>query len=309
MTTKLKGIPFDANEIILPDGSPGYDNVLYSADFANWMRTYFKNGVLVAGGALISTELEVTQVDDTHVQVNMGNIVVNGRTSFIESPVQLEITKGGSGTELLSRVVIELNLSEAVNCFRLLVLEGGLAESPVAPELTRTEEIYQMSLATVRSDISGIVSIVDDRSTESLCGISQVLIGVRPPLPVTGDEASNIGYDGSISGLVSTNVQNAIDEVSEDIAILETNFNKLVISTDTQITLLASNWVDNMQEVSIPGFTSSMKAPIVDVVATTREDDKQWGKIWKAETGANSLKFYCTEAPTQDIVVNVKVVR
>lgn len=298
MTTKLKGIPFDANEIILPDGSPGYDNVLYSADFANWMRTYFKNGVLVAGGALISTELEVTQVDGTHVQVNTGNIVVNGRTSFIESPIQLEITKGGSGTQLLSRIVVELNLS--MNCFRLLVLEGGLAESPVAPELTRTEEIYQMSLATVQSDISGIVSITDDRSTESLCGISQVLIGVRPPLPVTGDEASNIGYDGSVSGLVSTNVQDAIDEVSQKVTNL---------STDTQITLLASGWADNMQEVTIQGFTASMKAPIVDVVATTREDDKQWGKIWKAETGANSLKFYCSEAPTQNIVVNVKVVR
>lgn len=300
MTTKLKGIPFDANEIILPDGSPGYDNVLYSADFANWMRTYFKNGVLVAGGALISTELEVTQVDGTHVQVNTGNIVVNGRTSFIESPIQLEITKGGSGTQLLSRIVVELNLSSAVNCFRLLVLEGGLAGNPVAPELTRTEEIYQMSLATVQSDISGIVSIIDDRSTESLCGISQVLIGVRPPLPVTGNEASNIGYDGSVSGLVGTNVQDAIDEVSNKVTNL---------STDTQITLLASNWADNMQEVTIQGFTASMKAPIVDVVATTRADDKQWGKIWKAETGANSLKFYCSEAPTQDIVVNVKVVR
>lgn len=298
MTTKLKGIPFDANEIILPDGSPGYDNVLYSADFANWMRTYFKNGVLVAGGALISTELEVTQIDGTHVQVNTGNIVVNGRTSFIESPIQLEITKGGSGTQLLSRIVVELNLS--MNCFRLLVLEGGLAENPVVPELTRTEEIYQMSLATVQSDISGIVSITDDRSTESLCGISQVLIGVRPPLPVTGDEASNIGYDGSVSGLVGTNVQDAIDEVSNNVTNL---------STDTQITLLASNWADNMQEVTIQGFTASMKSPIVDVIATTREDDKQWGKIWKAETGVNSLKFYCSEAPTKDIVVNVKVVR
>lgn len=300
MTTKLKGIPFDANEIILPDGSPGYDNVLYSADFANWMRTYFKNGVLVAGGALISTELEVTQVDGTHVQVNTGNIVVNGRTSFIESPIQLEITKGGSGTQLLSRIVVELNLSSAVNCFRLLVLEGGLAESPVVPELTRTEEIYQMSLATVQSDISGIVSITDDRSTESLCGISQVLIGVRPPLPVTGDEASNIGYDGSASGLVGTNVQDAIDEVSENVTNL---------STDTQITLLASNWADNMQEVTIQGFTANMKAPIVDVVATTIKDEEQWGNIWKAETGANSLKFYCSEVPAQDIIVNVKVVR
>lgn len=300
MTTKLKGIPFDANEIILPDGSPGYDNVLYSADFANWMRTYFKNGVLVAGGALISTELEVTQVDGTHVQVNTGNIVVNGRTSFIESPIQLEITKGGSGTQLLSRIVVELNLS--MNCFRLLVLEGGLAENPVVPELTRTEEIYQMSLATVQSDISGIVSITDDRSTESLCGISQVLIGVRPPLPVTGDEASNIGYDGSVSGLVGTNVQDAIDEVVD---LAETP-----PSYDTQINLLASGWSAGSQTVTISGFTSNMKAPIVDIVPSTKNDEKEWAKIWKIETGLNSLTFYYgDEYPETNLNVIIKVVK
>lgn len=300
MTTKLRGIPFDANEIILPDGSPGYDNVLYSADFANWMRTYFKNGVLVAGGALISTELEVTQVDGTHVQVNTGNIVVNGRTSFIESPIQLEITKGGSGTQLLSRIVVELNLS--MNCFRLLVLEGGLAESPVVPELTRTEEIYQMSLATVQSDISGIVAITDDRSTESLCGISQVLIGVRPPLPVTGDEASNIGYNGSVSGLVGTNVQDAIDEVVD---LAETP-----PSYDTQINLPASGWNGGSQTVTVSGFTASMKAPIVDIVPSTKNDEKEWAKIWKIETGLNSLTFYYEdEYPETDLNVIVKVVR
>lgn len=300
MTTKLKGIPFDANEIILPDGSPGYDNVLYSADFANWMRTYFKNGVLVAGGALISTELKVTQVDGTHVQVNTGNIVVNGRTSFIESPIQLEITKGGSGTQLLSRIVVELNLS--MNCFRLLVLEGGLAESPVAPELTRTEEIYQMSLATVQSDIAGIVSITDDRSTESLCGISQVLIGVRPPLPVTGDEASNIGYDGSVSGLVGTNVQDAIDEV--------VNLAETPPSYDTQINLPASGWSNGSQTVTVSGFTSNMKAPIVDIVPSTKNDEKEWAKIWKIETGLNSLTFYYgDEYPETDLNVIIKVVK
>ena len=95
-------------------------------------------------------------------------------------------------------------------------------------------------------------------------------------------------------------MQDAIDEVSNKVTNL---------STDTQITLLASNWANNMQEVTIQGFTASMKSPIVDVIATTREDDKQWSKIWKAETGVNSLKFYCSEAPTQNIVVNVKVVR
>nr|DAP13395.1 MAG TPA: Receptor Binding Protein [Caudoviricetes sp.] len=287
MAEKLKGIPFDANEIILPDGTAGYDNVIFSADFAEWMATYFKNGVLVPGGALISTEMKVTKSDDTHVKVSSGNMVVNGRTAFVPTDVTLAITKAQPNVSRLDRIVVELNIEENVNCFQLKVISGTMSSSPVAPSLTRTEEIYQMSLATVTVGVNGVTQVKDDRSDDDLCGISQVLIGVKPPLPVTGDSAANISYDGSTSGLTGTTVQDAIDELVTDV------YYKTLTGTGW-----SASGTDFVQTISITGFTANMKPPIVDVIPASQDDIDTWGKIWKVETLLNGLKFYAAEPIT-----------
>lgn len=294
MTEKLKGIPFDANEIVLPDGTLGYDNVIYSADFAEWVSTYFKNGVLVPGGALISTEMKVTKADDTHISIASGNMVVNGRTAFIPTAVILEITATQPNMLRLDRVVIELNTEENVNCFQLKVVSGTMSSSPIAPSLTRTEEVYQMSIATITVGVNGITQVKDDRVDDDLCGISQVLIGVKPPLPVTGDSADNISYDGSISGLSGTTVQAAIDELVTNVYYK---------------TLTQAGWsVDGenfVQILSISGFTANMKPPIVDVIPASILDVELWGKIWKVETIAGGLKFTANEKPSSSLNIVV----
>lgn len=294
MTEKLKGIPFDANEIVLPDGTLGYDNVIYSADFAEWMSTYFKNGVLVPGGALISTEMKVTKADDTHISIASGNMVVNGRTAFIPTAVTLEITATQPNMLRLDRVVIELNTEENVNCFQLKVVSGTMSSSPIAPLLTRTEEVYQMSIATITVGVNGITQVKDDRVDDDLCGISQVLIGVKPPLPVTGDSADNISYDGSISGLSGTTVQAAIDELVTNVYYK---------------TLTQASWsVDGenfVQILSISGFTANMKPPIVDVIPASILDVELWGKIWKVETITGGLKFTANEKPSSSLNIVV----
>lgn len=287
MAEKLKGIPFDANEIILPDGTAGYDNVIFSADFAEWMATYFKNGVLVPGGALISTEMKVTKSDDTHVKVSSGNMVVNGRTAFVPTDVTLAITKAQPNVSRRDRIVVELNIEENVNCFQLKVISGTMSSSPIAPSLTRTEEVYQMSLATITVGVNGVTQVKDDRSDDDLCGISQVLIGVKPPLPVTGDSAANISYDGSTSGLTGTTVQAAIDEL-----VTKVYYKTL---TGTGWSASGTNFV---QTISITGFTANMKPPIVDVIPASQDDIDTWGKIWKIETLLNGLKFYAAEPIT-----------
>ena len=213
MEEKIRGIPFDANEVVLPDGSLGYDNVIYSSDFAEWMSTYFKNGVLVPGGAILDEELKVTKVDSTHVKVNVGNIVVNGRTGFVTSPISVEIPASEPDKLRMDRLVIELNIKETVNCFMLKLIKGETKKNPTPPAITRTDEVYHMSLATITSGVSGINEVEDDRPEENLCGISQVLIGVRPALPVTGDSASNISYENYYSGATET-VQTALDNLN-----------------------------------------------------------------------------------------------
>lgn len=301
----IRGIPFDANEVILPDGSAGYDNVIYSADFAEWLGTYFKNGVLVPGGAMITTQLKVTNPDSDHIKIDKGNMVVNGRTAFVTEPVTIESTASAPNVERWDRVVVELNIEENVNAFILKVVTGTEGAAPEPPALVRTNEIYQMSLATVKHNNGGIYGIIDDRINETLCGISQVLIGVKPPLPVTGDEASNIGYDGSTSGLSATNVQDAIDEiVTENIK----NLNATIpitgwVGTDAPFTL----------DLSMPAILASDN-PIIDVVLSSIYDTSQkqlaaWGNIYKIVAGSGKLTCYSNEKPEVAIPIQIKVVR
>lgn len=251
MEEKIRGIPFDANEVVLPDGSLGYDNVIYSSDFAEWMSTYFKNGVLVPGGAILDQELKVTKVDSTHVKINVGNIVVNGRTGFVTSPISVEIPASEPNKSRTDRLVIELNIKETVNCFMLKLIKGETKQNPTPPAITRTDEVYHMSLATITSGVSGINKVEDDRPEENLCGISQVLIGVRPALPVTGDSASNISYDNYYSGNTET-VQTALDHLNNpanQIQIKEDG----VLTKNLNLTIKES-WL-NVGEVPTPPYS------------------------------------------------------
>lgn len=211
------GIPFDANEIITPEGESSYDYIYYSKDLATWLATYFKNGILVPGGALITTQLKVEKSNDEELLINPGNIVINGRTGFLPKSYKLAVVPETSGNNRIDRVVVELNLNETVNEFRFVLLKGTASTTPSAPELTRDEDakIYQMSLAQVIVKSTGIFSITDERSNDDLCGISQVLIGVRVPAPVTGDSADNISYDNSTTGMSAVTVQDVIDELYE----------------------------------------------------------------------------------------------
>ena len=294
----INGIPFDANAIIDVEGEVSYDYVMFAADLANWLSTYFGNGILVPKGGMLSTEFQVTKTGSASVSINKGNIVINGRTGFLPSPYEMIVDYASTGKQRIDRVVIELNTNEEVNEFRPLLIKGSEADSnPNIPALTRDDylNIYQMSLAKLLVTEDGIQTITDERVDDDFCGISQVLIGVKPPLPVTGGSAANISYDNSESGLSGTTVQDAIDEL---------------LSQDISKTLLSSGWgSDNTQTLTISGFTANMKSPIVDVVPTSKEDDELWSKIWKVETGLNSLKFYATEALSSDLNIIVKVVR
>ena len=283
----INGIPFDANAIIDVEGEVSYDYVLFAADLANWLGTYFGNGILIPKGGVMSTEFQVTKTDVTSVSIAKGNIVINGRTGFLPSPYEMAVDYASTGKQRIDRVVIELNTNEEVNEFRPLLIKGSEADSnPSIPALIRDDylKIYQMSLARLLVTEDGIQTVTDERIDDDFCGISQVLIGVKPPIPVAGDSAANISYDGTASGLSSTTVQGAIDELVTNV------YNKV---------LPASSWVSEgdyyVQTISIAGFTSAMKPPIVDIIPNTPIESDLWGKIWKIETVQGGLKFYTKE--------------
>lgn len=212
----LKALPFDSREVINQEtGEKEYDRVAYSADLANWMKTYFSNGVLVPNGGTISTELQVTASGLT-VTVNPGAICINGRTAWVDEATQLTVNMGGSSVRY-DRIVAELNLPEDRQ-IALKVVEG--TTNP--PSLVRTGDVYQMSLAQVRVNANAavIASVIDERQDESVCGISNVMVGVKIP---SGDSAENIGVSDEVAGIYrltgnNKNVEKALIAIPDTLA-------------------------------------------------------------------------------------------
>lgn len=194
----LKAMPFDSNELLDPQtGETTFDRVAYSRDLADWMRTYFSNGVLVKGGNTLGNQMKVVHKEALTLTVKTGEVCINGRTGWLEEDTDLTVEMGGSNPRI-DRIVAELNIPNDRGIY-IKVLQGTPAASPTAPALTRTEDVYQMSLAQVRVNASSAtVTTVSDERSGSYCGISNVTVGIKPP---TGDDAKTVKLSDSTKAL------------------------------------------------------------------------------------------------------------
>lgn len=296
----IKGIPFDASEVLDESGDLVYDYTIFSQDLADWWGSYFTNGILVKDGEIIKDELKVEKAEDLSVTIKPGVIMVNGRTGPLKKEHTLLLDPTSAGNKRIDRVVIELNLNESVNEFRPIIVKGAETTSlPQPPQLKRDEDtkIYQMSLAKVEVNQSTISSVTDERTDDSVCGLCQVTVARKPALPVTGDDASNIAYDNEQSGLEGTNVQDAIDDLNE----------KFFVPKETTVSLSSSSWGSLTQTVTATGFKSTDKV-IADIEATSKDEAAQWGNIWKIEILDDQAKFYATKALKSTIKVKLRTV-
>lgn len=100
-------------------------------------------------------------------------------------------------------------------------------------------------------------------------------------------------------------------DVMDGIEIIQTT------SDNRQVTLLAADWIGEVAPYTQTVACSAMTALVVpevgvvisDTVATGLEQQKQWGYITRAVSGAGDITFYCYKTkPTIDLIANVKVV-
>lgn len=191
----LKAMPFDSNEILDPaTGETTFDRAAYSRDLADWLRTYFGNGILVRGGSVLGTQMQVIHKEALTVTVKAGEVCINGRTGWLEVDADITVGMGGAQPRI-DMVVAELNLPNDRGIY-LNVLTGTPAADPVAPELTQTEDVYQIPLAQVRINeaTATVAEIIDERPNH----ISNVTIGIKPP---TGMDAETVALSGETAAL------------------------------------------------------------------------------------------------------------
>lgn len=119
-----------------------YDRTYNAEDWAEYFASFIGNGVSFQQG-----NLQVSSSTGMEVIVSPGIAFINGYRYANTSPLNIKINLANGTYSRITSIVIELNLAERqITC---LALDGTPSPSPVSPQLTTNQSIYQLQLATI----------------------------------------------------------------------------------------------------------------------------------------------------------------
>lgn len=147
----------------------------YSAE--NWAE-YF--GSLVGNGYFAgdSTALQVIPGTGMSVVVKAGRAFINGYFYALDDDMTLELNTADGVLSRIDRVVVRL--SHADRAIYVTVKRGMLASSPMAEELQRDDDAWELALADVLIGVGATAiaagNITDHRMDSALCGPVAALV-------------------------------------------------------------------------------------------------------------------------------------
>lgn len=165
-----------------PENPTTYDQQTY-AKRRNMEQT---DGILEG----VLSELRVTPTDPASMAVAVcaGSVNIQGYWMDSDDIETLQLAAADVNNPRIDRVVVRLDTSVNMEV-TLAVLTGTPASSPAAPALTRTNYIYELSLAQVYVGVGATYistsNITDERRNASYCGYTRARYGGVPPGSIT----------------------------------------------------------------------------------------------------------------------------
>jgi len=156
---------FDANLI-----GGEYDRVYLASQFAAYFASFIGNGVF----AKHSNQLQVVEMATPQMQIGVerGQAWINGYWYENTDILYLPIDTADGVLNRIDSVVLRLGFSER-NIW-LTVKKGTPAINPIAPEVTRNADYYELQLATISIPAGSIkitqAQITDTRMNNDVCG-------------------------------------------------------------------------------------------------------------------------------------------
>lgn len=158
--------------------STAEDERFYTADeFAEYFRTFLSDGIFNGG-----TNLQVLATGtDMTVKVQPGYAWLRGYMYAVQDePVTLTHDLPDPTLDRIDRIVLRLDTSLEKRSIRAMILKGEPGAEPVAPQIVRQDNIFDLGIATVRL-IAGKsfiedFQITDTRLDANVCGLVNSLI-------------------------------------------------------------------------------------------------------------------------------------
>lgn len=240
------GFPFDSHVTFESDGTPVYDRAITSAPLRKLIAKLLTDGILPNP----STNLQVEAGSGMNVVVNPGFAICAGGLKLEENQRTLAIQAADSNYDRIDTVVLRWNDNDSERICDLYIVEGIPAASPLRPELTRTESIWELGLADlfVNKNSSAISNqrITDTRYETARCGIISAIsefdtttLHQQVQADLAGFKASEqadfIAWFDDIKGQLS---EDAAGNLQKQIGTLE------ALKTEVKTNLVnALNWV------------------------------------------------------------------
>lgn len=153
----------------------GSDRQYSAEDFCEeYFGTFLVNGV--APNSL--NTLEVTSAGvDMNTDIDTGKCFINGYYYYNDASTDQTHSTSDPTNDRIDRVILRLDTSTGVRTIAKAILTGTPAPSPTAPALTRSGDVYEMSLAQVLVEngvsVIGSGKITDERNDDSVCGYAR----------------------------------------------------------------------------------------------------------------------------------------
>lgn len=148
----------------------------YGCDsFNEWFSPLVSNGIFINQD---SSALQVFASTGLQVSVRAGEGRFEGYWFKSDAVENITIPTADVTMPRIDRIVVRV--SETNRTISLAVIKGNVATAPVPPALTRTESVYEYSLAQVRVNANATsitqANITDERLNSNVCGIVTGLI-------------------------------------------------------------------------------------------------------------------------------------
>lgn len=164
--TNELSFPFNAVEDDL-----GQPDRLYDAEnFANYFSAFIGNGVYPNPSSNLQT---LSIYENMVVNVGVGKAFINGYFYDLTENADITINPSNIAYNRCDNLVIQLNLTERL--VRLVYKPGVATNSPIAPEVVRNADIFELKIAEIFVP-SGAVKIrqqdiIDTRINNAVCGV------------------------------------------------------------------------------------------------------------------------------------------
>lgn len=224
------------------------DRKVTTADFRELFKKYFTNGVFMNP----STNFQVLENTGMTLTVKKGWGNINGTFAYEEVDRTLNVQEAESKPRI-DRVVLRFNDNVEERKIDLYIIKGVSSDTPNAPNITRNESVYELSLATiyVNSYATNITQskITDTRLDASVCGVvagtikeadtTTLYTQIQNDLKEFKDNEQNAfmkwfnEIKGQLQGDLATNLQNQIGQIKESVKVLESSNQNLNSSVES----------------------------------------------------------------------------